>query len=71
LPKTNTQILPWKKGAQNLTISLIKKNLPKVNNRPKGENTSNLVTLVPAYAWLKVCLHEQQNLVARRHATHR
>jgi hypothetical protein len=42
----NTQLLPWKKGAKIVLPPLeFSKINPKVNNRPRGENSPNLVTL--------------------------
>jgi hypothetical protein len=40
--------------------SVFKKNLPKVNNHPMGENSPNLVTLVPNDS---IAMCNQQNLI--------
>jgi hypothetical protein len=47
--KINPQLVPWKKVAQKCALLLqFFKPLPKVNNHPLGENSPNLVTLVPS-----------------------
>jgi hypothetical protein len=47
-------------------FSLIFKKLPKVNNRPRGENSPNLVTLSPTNLRLSANAFFDSLLLARR-----
>jgi hypothetical protein len=44
--KNNTILLQWKKGDKEIGLPCELKKLPKVNNHPMGENSTNLVTLL-------------------------
>jgi hypothetical protein len=50
LPKFNACLEAWKKEPKSLTNFVIFKNLPKIYNRPIGENSRNLVTLAETQA---------------------
>jgi hypothetical protein len=50
-----------KKVDQNVGyLSIFSKYLPKVNNRPMGENSPNLVTLLPSLVWFETVLLTRQ-----------
>jgi hypothetical protein len=45
MSKLKQNFLPWEKVAQNLATFVIFKELLEVNNRSRGKNLANLVTL--------------------------
>jgi hypothetical protein len=53
--KINTPLFPWTKVAKILYIFCNYKKQPKENNRSKGGNSTNLVTLYLILRWSPWC----------------
>jgi hypothetical protein len=65
LSKMKTSLLPWKNVARQLdNVCTFQINIPKVNNRPIGENSPNLVTRFSTAAF--VCTLSQMKCLPKR-----